>query len=76
MRPLFFNAVRFGTIETVRLLLASDAYVDIHNRRYETPVDTAMIFEKQDILKYLNDYIITPKYERLVQKTSISNCCT
>ncbi|MCR3906758.1 MAG: ankyrin repeat domain-containing protein [Tenericutes bacterium] len=67
-----FNAVRFGTIETVRLLLASDAYIDIHNRRYETPVDTAMIFDKSDILKYLQDYMITPKYERLVQKQALA----
>lgn len=67
-----FNAIRFGTIETVRLLLASDAYLDIHNRRYETPMDTAMIFDKQDILKYLQEYMITPKYERLVQKQALS----
>jgi ankyrin repeat protein len=67
-----FNAVRFGTIETVRFLLASDAYIDIHNRRFETPLDTSMIFDKSDILKYLNEYMITPKYERLVQKQALS----
>ena len=67
-----FNAVRFGTIETIRLLLASDAYIDIHNRRYETPIDTAMIFDKHDILQYLQDYMVTPKYERLVQKQALS----
>jgi uncharacterized protein len=67
-----FNAVRFGTVETVRLLLASDAYIDIHNRRFETPLDTAMIYDKPDILKYLNEYMITPKYERLVQKQALS----
>lgn len=67
-----FNAVRFGTIEAIRLLLASDAYIDIHNRRYETPVDTAHIFNKKDIVKYLEEYMITPKYERLVQKQALS----
>ena len=67
-----FNAVRFGTIETIRLLLASDAYIDIHNRRYETPIDTAMIFDKKDVINYLNDYIVTPKYERLVQKQALA----
>lgn len=67
-----FNAVRFGTIDTIRLLLASDAYIDIHNRRYETPIDTSMIYDKQDIHKYLQDYMITPKYERLVQKQALS----
>lgn len=67
-----FNAVRFGTIETIRLLLASDAYLDIHNRRFETPVDTAMIFDKPDVLKYLQDYMMSPKYERLVQKQALA----
>lgn len=67
-----FNAVRFGTIETIRLFLASDAYVHIHNRRYETVIDTAMIHDKAEILKYLNDYTATPKYERLVQKQALS----
>jgi len=67
-----FNAVRFGTVDTVRLLLASDAYIDIHNRRYETPIDTAMIHDKPEILKYIQDYIVTPKYERLVQKQALA----
>jgi len=67
-----FNAVRFGTIDTVRLLLASDAYIDIHNRRYETPVDTAMIHDKPEILQYIHDYMVTPKYERLIQKQALA----
>jgi len=69
--PLF-NAVRFGTVDTIRLLLASDAYVDIHNRRYETPLDTANIFDKKDIHTYLTDYMVTPKYERLIQKQALA----
>ena len=67
-----FNAIRFGTLETVKLLLHYDAYIDIKNRRYETPIDTAMIFSKNDILDYLNEYIQTPKYESLVEKQSLT----
>ncbi len=67
-----FNAVRFGSVETIRLLLASDAYLDIKNRRYESPVDTALIFDKKDILDYLSDYMMSPKYERLQEKQALS----
>ncbi|MFA6800484.1 MAG: ankyrin repeat domain-containing protein [Acholeplasmataceae bacterium] len=69
--PLF-NAVRFGTLDTVKLLLNYDAYLDIKNRRYETPIDNAMIFNKLDILDYLNDYIQTPKYENLAKKQALA----
>lgn len=67
-----FNAVRFGSVETIRLLLASDAYLDIKNRRYESPVDTALIYDKKDILDYLSDYMMSPKYERLKEKQALS----
>lgn len=67
-----FNAVRFSTIEVIRLLLASDAYLDIRNRRYETPMDTAMIFDKEDINHYLQEYMLSPKYERLIQKQALA----
>ena len=67
-----FNAVRFGTVETIRLLLASDAYIDIKNRRFETPLDTAMIFDKPENLQYISDYMATPKYERLAQKQALA----
>lgn len=67
-----FNAIRFGTIDTIRLLLASEAYLDIKNRRYETPLDTAMIFNKQEIAQYLTEYMLTPKYERLIQRQALS----
>ncbi len=67
-----FNAVRFGTVETIRLLLASDAYIDIKNRRFETPLDTAMIYDKPDNLQYISDYMATPKYERLAQKQALA----
>ncbi|BCR35677.1 ankyrin repeat domain-containing protein [Mariniplasma anaerobium] len=67
-----FNAVRFGSVETLRLLLASDAYLDIKNRRYESPVDTALIYDKKEILDYLSDYMMSPKYERLKEKQALS----
>ncbi len=67
-----FNAVRFGTIETIRLLLANEAYIEILNRRYETPLDTAMIFDRKEELKYLLEYMATPKYERLVEKQALA----
>jgi ankyrin repeat protein len=67
-----FNAVRFGSVETIRLLLASDAYLDIKNRRYESPVDTALIYDKKEILSYLSDYMMSPKYERLKEKQALS----
>lgn len=67
-----FNAVRFGSVETIRLLLASDAYLDIKNRRYESPVDTALIYDKKEILEYLSEYMMSPKYERLKEKQALS----
>lgn len=67
-----FNAVRYGTVQTIRLLLANDAYIDIQNRRYETPIDLAVIDQKEDISKYLKEYMATPKYERLVEKQALA----
>ncbi len=67
-----FNAVRFGTVETIRLLLAHDAYIDIQNRRYETPVDLAVMDQKDQILSYLKAYMATPKYERLCDKQGLA----
>ena len=67
-----FNGIRFGSIETIRLLLASDAYVDIKNRRFETPIDLALIYDKKDLLDYLSDYMQSPKYERLKEKQALS----
>ncbi len=60
-----FNAIRFGTIDTVKILLNYDAYLDVKNRRYETPMDTALIFNKHDIIDYLEDYVETPRYGKL-----------
>jgi ankyrin repeat protein len=67
-----FNAVRYGTVETLRILLANDAYIDIRNRRFETPLDLALMEEKKDILEHLKSYMATPKYERLAEKQALA----
>lgn len=67
-----FNAVRSGTVETIRLLLASDAYIDIKNRRFESPVDTALIFDQKEISEYISEYMLSPKYERLKEKQALA----
>ena len=67
-----FNAIRFGSLETVSQLLAHDAYLTICNRRYETPLDTALIYDKKEMYHYLQHYIQTPKYEKLSQKQALT----
>lgn len=62
--PLF-NAVRYGTKETVRRLLECGAYIGIANRRYETPYDTAKIHDRKELESFLNDYATKPDYARL-----------
>lgn len=69
--PLF-NAVRFGTRETVHKLLTNDTYLDIKNRRFETVMDIASIFGKPDILDVLNAYIETPAYGRLIEQQALT----
>lgn len=69
--PLF-NAVRFGTIETIKALLSYDAFIDIKNRRYETPLDLALIFSKDDIYAYLKTYQLTPQYEKLIKQQQLT----
>lgn len=68
--PLF-NAVRFGTKETVNALLQNDAYIDIKNKNRETPIDFAVIYEKFIIETALTNYRMLPKYERLVKKHAL-----
>lgn len=69
--PLF-NAVRFGTKETVTALLNNDAYIDIKNKNRETPLDFAVIYEKYTIETVLTNYQMLPKYERLVKKQALT----
>lgn len=69
--PLF-NAVKFGTVETVHVLLNYDSYIEIKNRRYETVIDLAKIHDKTEILEALRTYQITPKYERLSKQQALS----
>lgn len=69
--PLF-NAVRYGTLDTVKLLISYDAYLDIYNRRYECIIDLAKIHDKEDVGVYLDEYRMTPAYENLVKKQALA----
>ncbi|MDY0277037.1 MAG: ankyrin repeat domain-containing protein [Acholeplasma sp.] len=69
--PLF-NAVRFGTKETVNALLHNDAYINIKNKNNETPLDYAKIYERYQIKTLLENYQMLPKYERLVKNQSLT----
>lgn len=66
-----FNAARFGTRETVLALLNNDAYIDIKNKRRETPIDLAIMHNNLKVETLLNNYQMLPKYERLVKKHSL-----
>lgn len=68
--PLF-NAVRFGTKETVNALLNNDAFIDIKNINRESPIDFANIYEKFTIETVLTNYQMLPKYERLLKKYAV-----
>lgn len=69
--PLF-NAVKFGTKETVMLLLKNDAYIDLMNRRYETPLTLARINNQTDIVELLREWMISPTYIKLLQNQSLT----
>src|SRR5690554_998225 len=68
--PLF-NAVRFGTKETVNALLNNDSYIGIKNKNRETPIDFAVIYEKYPVETLLTNYQMLPKYERLIKKHAL-----
>ncbi len=69
--PLF-NAVKFGTKETVLLLLKHDAYIELMNRRYETPLTLAKLNNQSDIVELLKDWMISPNYIKLLQNQSLT----
>jgi uncharacterized protein len=69
--PLF-NAIRFGTKETVQCLLERGAYIDISNRRFETPQDTARIHDKKELESFLIEYATKPEYVRLVAAQALT----
>lgn len=67
-----FNAARFGTRETVLALLNNDAYIDIKNKKRETPLDLALVFNNLQVETLLNNYQMLPKYERLIKKQALT----
>lgn len=69
--PLF-NAVKFGTKEIVLNLLEEESFIEIKNRRYESPLDLAKIYEKEDILNTLEEYMKLPKYINFVEKNQLT----
>ncbi|NLB85105.1 MAG: hypothetical protein GX794_03205 [Acholeplasmataceae bacterium] len=68
--PLF-SAVKTGSLDVVKLFIQEEALLDIKNRRYETPFDIAVIYEQDNIIKYLDDFKLTPKYEQLVYNNQL-----
>ena len=69
--PLF-NAVRFGTKDTVLRLLKVDAYIDLINRRYETPIMLARLSDHQDIVRTLEEWKNSPYYAKLVDNQNLT----
>ncbi|WP_162146799.1 ankyrin repeat domain-containing protein [Acholeplasma granularum] len=69
--PLF-NAVRFSTKEVILLLLKYDAYIDIMNRRYETPYILAKLDRNDDITDLLNEWKKSPYYTKLITEQSLT----
>ncbi|MFP4178234.1 MAG: ankyrin repeat domain-containing protein, partial [Acholeplasmataceae bacterium] len=69
--PLF-NAVRYGTKETLRCLLDQGAYIDIANRRYETPLEIARIHDRNDLVSSLLDHAAKPEYLRLAEAQALT----
>lgn len=69
--PLF-NAVRFGTKETVNALLSNESYIMIYNKNNETPLDYCHIYERYAIETILSNYMMLPKYERLINRQKLT----
>ena len=58
-------------MDVLKELLNHDALIDIKNRRFETPLDLALIYDQKEILEVLNDHIGTPYYQRLREAQAI-----
>ncbi len=69
--PLF-NAVKDGTRETVLELLKRDSFINLLNRRYETPIVLAKIHGHLDILELLKDWSKTKEYIELSNNQSLT----
>lgn len=69
--PLF-SAVRFGTKETVLLLLNHDAFIDIKNRRFETPLMIAKMHHDNQMSSLLESYLLSPVYIDLKERQALT----
>ena len=67
-----FNAVKDGTRETVLELLKRDSFINLLNRRYETPIVLAKIHGHLDILELLKDWSKTKEYIELSNNQSLT----
>lgn len=67
-----FNAVRFGTKETVNALLNNEAYIEIYNKHNETPIDFTIVYSKYQLETLLTNYQMLPKYERLILRQKLT----
>lgn len=71
--PLFL-AVHFGTKETVKILLEYGAYIEIKNRRFETPKMIAKIHQAHDIYELLISVEESPKYKKRIEDQLLTVC--
>lgn len=69
--PLF-SAVKYGTKDTVSSLLKADAYIDLMNRRYETPILLARLNDQTEIAELLKEWSSTPNYAKLLDNQSLT----
>ncbi|MBN3490558.1 ankyrin repeat domain-containing protein [Acholeplasma equirhinis] len=69
--PLF-NAAKYGTKDTVMKLLKADCFIDIVNRRFETPIVLAKMNDHQDIARFLEEWKLSPTYIKLVESQSLT----
>lgn len=68
--PLF-HATRFGTVDTVLKLLKKESFIEIYNRRFETPIAIAKFYEQTEIYDAIIRYQETPAYQKLVSTHSL-----
>lgn len=61
--PLF-NAVNFGTKETVIALLKAGSFIGIFNRRFETPLNQAKFNDHKDMIELLEEWKLMPDYQK------------
>ncbi len=69
--PLF-SAVKSGTVDTVNALLKADAFIELVNRRFETPIILAKMNDQKPIFELLNERLKSPEYHRLLQNYGLT----